>query len=106
MKRLSFISLVAFTALLFSSCKKDSETAIVQTGTIRYNNNSSNRYEVFLDGASYGLLNGGYYWDKTSVPVGSHIVKAVQYEGYLLYPTIVENTVNLSVGSTLQFDFP
>ena len=103
MKKVSLVCIVTLSALLFSACKKD--TVVVQTGTIRYNNSSSNRYEIFLDGASLGLLPTGY-WDKTSVPVGSHIVKAIQYEGYVLYPTTVENTINLSAGSTLQFDFP
>jgi len=97
-----------FFSLFFIACKKDSNTTVVDTGTIRYNNASSggNRYEIFLDGASLGLLSSGIYYDETDVPVGSHIVKAVQYEGFILSPTIKETTVDVFKGTTIQFDFP
>jgi hypothetical protein len=95
----------------FIGCKKDDTTpsvAVVPTGAIRYINNSNgnNRYELYLDGGYKGLLAAGYYWDCTSVPAGSHIVKARQFEGYLLVPTVVEKTINVSQGSTIEFSFP
>lgn len=100
----AFCSLLLFISIL--SCKKD--TAVVDTGNIRYTNlsNGGNRYEIFLDGQSLGLINAGYSVDKASIPAGSHIVKASQYEGYILYPTVVEKTVNITKGITLQFQFP
>jgi len=53
-----------------------------------------------------GLLSSVDYYDETDVPVGSHIVKAVQYEGFILSPTIKETTVDVFKGTTIQFDFP
>lgn len=111
-KNMLFLMLFVGSAILFS-CSKDSpastpNTVVVQTGTIRYTNNSSggNRYEIFLDGASLGLLSSGYYYDKDSIPVGSHIIRALQYEGYLFTPTDITNTVTVTTGSTVNFDFP
>jgi hypothetical protein len=103
-KNLLVLGLLATTTLF--SCSKN--TAVVQTGTIRYTNTSSGgyRYEMFLDGTSLGLLSANKFFDKLSVPVGSHIVKGKQYEGYVLYPTVVEKTVNISNGITLEFSFP
>ena len=105
------VVLILLFALVFVACKKDDITpsvAVVPTGAIRYINNSSgnNRYELYLDGGYKGLLPAGYYRDFTGVPAGSHIVKARQYEGYLLVPTVVEKTINVSQGSTIEFSFP
>jgi hypothetical protein len=102
----NLFALLLLVGVVFSSCKKD--TVVIDTGTVRYNNNSTggNRYELFLDGGSLGLLDANSFYDETNIPVGSHIVKAVQYEGYILTPTIVENTVVVTKGVTLQFDFP
>jgi hypothetical protein len=103
----NLFALLLLVGVVFASCKKDTPT-VIETGTIRYNNNSTggNRYELFLDGGSLGLLDADSFYDETDIPVGSHIVKAVQFEGYILAPTIVENTVVVTNGVTLQFDFP
>ena len=95
----------------FVGCKKDDivpSVAVVPTGTIRYVNNSSgnNRYELYLDGGYKGLLASGYYWDCKSVPAGNHIVKARQFEGYLLVPTVVEKAIIVNQSSTIEFSFP
>ena len=106
------ILLISLVTLFVSSCSKSSDptpttAAVVDIGTIRYSNNSSkSTYTVYLDGTSLGTLANGYYYDKTNVPTGSHIVKAVQYDGYALYPTTVEKTIIVSKGATIQFDFP
>jgi len=102
----NLFAFLLLVGVVLTSCTKD--TVVVETGTIRYNNNSTggNRYELFLDGGSLGLLDANSFYDETNIPVGSHIVKAVQYEGYILAPTIVENTVVVTKGVTLQFDFP
>ena len=101
----SKLLLFGFFSIILFSCSKD--TAIVDTGSIRYTNMSpgGNRYEIFLDGKSLGLISANTYYDKKDVPVGSHIVKSVQHEGYLLYPTVDEKTISVDKGITLQYTF-
>jgi hypothetical protein len=106
-KKILFYGLiVTIIATTILGCKKD--TAVVDTGIVRYSNASPGgyRYEIFLDGGSLGLLNANSYYDKPSIPVGSHIVKSVQYEGYALTPTVVEKTISVTKGVTLEFNFP
>ena len=109
MKKISILILLIIVG--FIGCKKDDvvpSVAVVPTGTIRYINNSNgnNRYELYLDGGYKGLLASGYYLDLSSVTAGSHIVKARQYEGYLLVPTVVEKTITVYQGSITEFRFP
>ena len=94
--------------LVIAGCGKDNNQTTVDTGTIRYKNTSSGgyRYYAILDGANLTLVPAGTYYDKTNVPIGSHIVKALQFEGYILYPTTKESTMNVTKGITLEFSFP
>lgn len=104
MKKLIIIAAI----FLMASCTKENNTTVVNTGIIRYTNQSpnANRYEIYLDGTKIALQNSQTYYDKKEVPTGSHIVKAIQYEGFALYPTIVEKTVIVNKGITIEFQFP
>jgi hypothetical protein len=100
------IVILAFSTIIIASCTKD--TKVTSTGTVRYTNNSNggNRYEVFLDGASLGLLNADTFLDKNAIPIGSHIVRAKQNDGVILIPIQVEKTVTVSKGLITEFIFP
>jgi hypothetical protein len=100
--KLLLAGLIAVIFIL--SCKKDN----ADTGAIRYSNFSTagHRYQIFLDGKSLGLLDAGHYYDKSPVTVGSHTVKATQYEGIVVTPIIIERTMTVAKDDTSQFQFP
>jgi len=95
---------------LFASCKKDDSaspatTTQTNTGTIRFNNTSSNPYQVNIDGVSHGILQGKSFSDVT-VDAGTHTTEVIQQSGYLVYPTDESNTVNVASGGTISIVFP
>jgi hypothetical protein len=100
------IVLGLFTTICMASCSK--KITVVDTGGVRYVNTSSagNRYEMFLDGTSLGLINANDIFDKTNITVGSHVVKAVQSDGVIIIPITVTKTVTVAKGVNVEFTFP
>lgn len=112
MKKVLFAALCCATLL---ACNKEDMptppgggggTTHKAAGAIRYTNTSANRYIIYLDGSSLGLVNGKSYYIKSDVPVGSHTVEALQYEGYIAYPTHTSGTANVYDGGEVEFVFP
>lgn len=102
-----FTYLLVALALITAGCtKSDSNTATVDTGSIRFTNTSSNPYEIFLDGADKGAQPGGTYSTITNVTVGSHTVKASQNSGYIISPTVRNGTLTVTKGQEISFVFP
>jgi hypothetical protein len=100
------MALGLITAVTFGSCSK--KLVVVDTGTVKFINTSAagNRYEMFLDGASLGLINANSFFEKGSVSVGSHAVKAVQIDGVIITPITVSKNVSITKSATLEFSFP
>jgi hypothetical protein len=69
---------------------------IKKTSKITVQNKSLNPYEVSLNGNIVGTVEGKKALDIT-VGIGTALVKAVQKTGYMVYPTINERKVNVSV---------
>jgi hypothetical protein len=92
--------------ICFLSCAK--KVKVVDTGGIRYVNtsNAGNRYEMFLDGTSLGLINANTVFEKANIEIGSHAVKAVQIDGVILVPITISRTVTVSKGLNIEFSFP
>ena len=104
MKRL--ITVLMAAAIGLSSCTKTTNsTGSNDTGTIRYTNQSSNPYTIYLDGTSKGSLDGGKYTEFT-VYKGDHSTKAEQISGYVVYPTVRTGTVTIAGGDSKEFIFP
>ena len=76
-------------------------------GIIKVYNNSTNPYEVYIDGVDKGSLQGGYNWTFSSQAVSTHTVRVLQLSGYLVYPT--DETFNVTItgcGNTQTVNFP
>ena len=75
--------------MVIMSCSKEPTTY-----KLTFNNISSDFYKVEIIGKTEFYLSGGTYVNKY-YPKGTYSYKATQQDGYILYPTVVEKTVNL-----------
>lgn len=104
MKKL--IAALLLSTVLFSCTKGENAGKPSATeGIIRYTNNSTNPYDIYLDGSSVGSIDGKKYFEK-KVNVGTHTVKAIQAAGYVLYPTERTATITLTSKQEKEFVFP
>lgn len=94
--------LLSITTILFSGsgCQKNATA-----GKVRFTNNSSNPYTVYLDGTIKGTVNGNYSQDY-STTLGAHTARVVQNSGYLLYPTDKSYSVTVTSSVMAQVSFP
>ena len=104
MKKL--IAVLVVSIALFSCTKGENAGKPSSTeGIIRYTNNSTNPYNIYLDGGSVGSIDGKKYFEK-KVSIGTHTVKAIQASGYVLYPTERTATITLTSKEEKEFVFP
>jgi hypothetical protein len=106
MKKIIIFALLAFVAI--TSCKKDegiNGDCEGNWGTIIFENNSNNPYEIFIDFQSQGTLQGN-----SSKSIKKEIMiydlRAVQQSGYLLFPSEFEKTVTVTACENNYFVFP
>ena len=86
------------------SCKKESAKP---TGSIMLVNNSSNPYDVFVNGKlEIDDMPGGSARELSAKAVGYYSVHVVQVSGYVFYPTELTYSGNVSDQSTLVVSFP
>lgn len=110
MKRFIYIVL-ALMIVASVSCKKETTypggggTTAPTTGKIQFINNSSNPYELYIDGASQGVLAGSKYVYFT-VKFGTHTCRVLQQSGYVLYPTDKSYTADVYNGHDAVVSFP
>lgn len=61
---------------------------------------------MYLDGTNIGVLQAGSTSQGYTVTSGiSHAVKAEQYSGYILYPTVFTGTATLNPGGSVTWEF-
>lgn len=100
MKKL--LSLLMLCAAL--SCTKET---IPTTGSILIVNNSSNPYDVFINGAlEINDMPGESVQNFDKKPTGSYSIRIKQVSGYLIYPTEKTYEGTLSDKGTLVISFP
>lgn len=107
-KKLSFI-LICIVVTLFSCSKEDAERLECETEDIGYvtiTNTSDNPYDVYLDGGFVFRLSGNTFTDSYELNAGSHVLKAEQVSGYVIYPTIRETTVFINYCDKKSWVFP
>lgn len=107
MKQVLFITLVLST--LFS-CQKDESFAErcyeEQIGFFTITNQSTNPYDVWIDGQLVGRLDGQKFISDYEVAAGTHSVYVKQVSGYLLFPTEITKSFTLTACQELGFVFP
>lgn len=92
---------------LTSNTKNTSITVLASTGTLAFNNTSSNPYHVYVNGQFQMDLNGGASYKLMLMPLGNYSMRVVQVSGYAFTPTDETFTGNLSsCGGTLTTTFP
>ena len=86
------------------SCKKESSKP---AGSIMLVNNSSNPYDIFVNGKlTIDDMPGGTFKELTSTPVGNYSVRVLQVSGYAFYPTDITFSGNVSNQGTMVVSFP
>ena len=103
MKKIIYLSFLLFTFLFISSCKKD--IIVCPTGKIRISSNSTNPYNIYINGAFKVKLEGNKSVDY-DLPEGEYTLKAEQISGYLLYPTIKTEKISIFGCKEVQWIFP
>lgn len=109
MKKLLRLSLFATAACTLIACSKNDETTnpspSATEGVLRCTNNSNNGYTVYIDGIYVNSLPGKTFKEYKKM-AGMYTVKAKQNEGYILYPTVVEQNITIEANSQVEFVFP
>jgi hypothetical protein len=77
-----------------------------ETGTLTYQNNSSNPYRVFLNGNQLFDMPGNTSRMVRYVPTGSFTVRALQLSGFLVVATDISAVSTISCGDSQTFQFP
>lgn len=111
MKNRIIIPIIFFFLLLaMASCKKENPQPTPPpapaTGTIYLKNTKPDPYIIYLDGTNMGVLAAGN--TSTAYSVSSsvgHTVKAEQYTGFVLYPTVFTDVLTLNPGATVTWAF-
>lgn len=88
MKKYLFTLLIPVLFLL--SCNKND----IGLYELRFTNNSNDRYKINLVGVEYFYLEGNTYHDFVK-PKGTYYWEATQVDGYLLFPTKKNGSVEL-----------
>lgn len=104
---------ILFLAMLLFACKKENTqpnngngTSTPTTGTLYFKNTQSDPYTMYLDGTNIGVLQPGNTSSGYTVSSGiSHAVKAEQFSGYILYPTVYTGTATLNPGGSVTWEF-
>jgi hypothetical protein len=99
-KTSTLLSLLLSFAII--SCTREDSCL---TGKVRFNNLSSNPYNLYVDGIFKDKISGSTFKDY-DLPAGDHVAKAEQVSGYLLYPTIRNWDFNLTGCADTLFSFP
>ena len=74
------------------------------SATVRFTNRASDSYELFIDDKSHGIVPSGKFIE-LYVEAGAHEFKAVQTEGYMLYPTQYTKKASVEAGGDLEWSW-
>jgi hypothetical protein len=76
------------------------------TGTLKFTNNSSNPYRVYVNNVVVGDQPGGTVTTLKYSLTGSYTIRVLQLSGYAFTPTDKTYTGSLTCGSTLNTTYP
>lgn len=97
-------ALVIITACIFLSCSKTSTPP--PKGTLVFQNNSTNPYQVVVNGKSVIDMQPGHTKQSISYPSGMVTISVMQLEGYFITPTQKTYKGDLKTGGTLFTAYP
>lgn len=107
MKQIFFIFTILFAS---HSCQKDESFAErcyeENIGFFTITNQSTNPYDVWIDGEFVGRLDGQKFISDFEVTAGNHSVYVKQVSGYLLFPTEITKNFTLASCQEIGFVFP
>jgi PKD repeat protein len=76
------------------------------TGTLTLNNNSTNPYDIYVNGILQITNMSGGSTRNFAAPVGNYTIRVIQKSGFILSPTDKTYTGSLICGGTLTVAFP
>ena len=94
------IFLILFSATLLVSCGED-----CTHGEVRFTNISSNPYDLYIDDVYETTIPGNSFIERNIVE-GQHTGRVEQVSGFLLFPTIVTETLNVYGCQQSEWVFP
>lgn len=94
--------LLLISIVSFFSCEKDTPCT---TGTVRFTNTSNNPYDLYVDNEYQFRINGNTFSDLDLLE-GQRQVKVEQVSGFILFPTILENTISVFGCQESEWVFP
>lgn len=104
MKKVLLLSAI-LSLLLAASCMSDDEKELQTKGKIRFTCNSDYDYMAYIDD-NYKAVVFAHTFQEFYVAPGFHYFKAVQKNGYVVYPTVKNTSFTFAAGSELEFTFP
>jgi PKD repeat protein len=102
----NIFGVITTTSNLTANVKNTVNTVLSQTGTLEFKNNSSNPYEIFINGIStISSLSGGAT-SRVIVPAGPYSIRVLQKSGFVLFPTEQNYNATVACGSNILVSFP
>ena len=96
---------IVFFFILLSSTLLVSCGGGCNYGEVRFTNTSSNPYNLFLDGTFESEIPGNTFIE-LNIFEGQHTAQVEQVSGFLLFPTIVTETLNVYGCEQGEWAFP
>lgn len=91
---------------LSNTLKNRLDVILKQTGNIRFQNNSTNPYRVYINEAESFDMPGNTFLVRSSVNTGNYSIRVLQISGFAFTPTEETYTGNVGCGQTLNVTFP
>ncbi len=102
MKNTLFICLLT---LLFSCEKENKECETLSSGTLEITNNTSDRYDLYLNTSYHSTLQQGSSNSLTLSSITPHNIWVIQKEGFIIFPTEYQTTVSITSCETTNWAF-
>lgn len=96
--------LLSIATLLFIGCEKD-ETESCTKAKARFTCTSNNPYNLYIDGVFEKSIPGSSYYE-IYLTAGFHYWKLEQASGYILYPTVINDSKTVIGCSDFEYVFP
>ncbi len=98
---------VAVTNGIISHTENVVSTVLSGTGTLKFINNSTNPYDIYVNGTvKITNMAGGTSQNLTLAPTGNYTIRVLQKSGYAVTPTDKTFTGTITCGGILTTTFP